>query len=112
MGWDFLGRGLSDIGNKAWGIAKLAVPGYAVFEAGKWATTTLWKSGVEWAEGKLDTALANLQIDLALPISPWLSKANSIIPIEEAFHYFVTYLGIASLVLGIKWARNLIPTMS
>jgi len=112
MAWDWLGRAVSDFGDKIWKIGKMAVPGYAIFEVGKWLVGTFWKSGVEWAEGKIDAAVQSLQVDLALPVSPWLSKVNSIIPVEEAFHYLVLYLGIASLVLGIKWTRNLIPGWS
>lgn len=109
MGWDFLGRGLSDLGSKLWSTAKLAVPAYAIFEFLRWLVTSLFTSSVDWAMAKVDSVIANLQVDLAIPASPWISKVNSVFPLEEAFHYLLLYLGIASAIIGIKWFRNLVP---
>ena len=112
MAWDWMGRGLSDIGEKIWKVAKLIVPVFGVFEMLRWLVTSFWKGTVQWATNKIDAAMGSLSVDLALPVTPWLQKINSVVPIEEAWHYLILYLGIASAVVGIKWCRNLIPGFS
>jgi hypothetical protein len=112
MAWDWLGSAVSDIGAKIWKIAKLAVPLFGILEGVRWLVNTFWKSTVDWAQNKIDTAMGSLAVDLALPVSPWIAKINSIIPLEEMWHYLLVYLGIASAAVGIKWCRNLIPGFS
>jgi hypothetical protein len=110
--WQWLGAGVSDIGSKFWKLLKIGCPLLGVLEFARWGVQGLWKGTVDWGMAKIDSAIASLNIDLALPLSPWLAKANSIFPIEEAVHYLVLYLGIASIVVGVKWMRNLVPGAS
>ena len=112
---------LADVAGKLWSVGRLLIPGVAIFELVSWGFSTLWSLLSNYVQSKIDLFwnLIKSQIDvLGVDLTPsgeflgFLAKANSVVPLSEMWSYFLLYLGVASVVLGVKWARNLIPTIS
>jgi|GEM_PF-5569497 len=110
-----------EITNKLWNLGKLAVPGVALYEFISYLIESVFGKFRDWVLGliegfqqKIIEQFTALQIDLAPPpeFAAFISKANVIVPLTEMWHFFLLYLGFASVVMGIKWARNLIPGVS
>ena len=112
---------LGNIQEKIFQFAKLMVPGVGLF----WMVKTLWQGFWNWLGdwfgglvadllAKINGQLAVLGVDLT-PTSEcaaFIGKANTIVPLDEAWRYILLYLAFASVVVGVKWTRNLIPGMS
>ena len=112
---------LREIAGKLWNVGKLAVPGVAVFSFITWLFSGLIEvvknyisAQVDLVWGKILAQMEVLRVDLVPPpeFMSFIAKANVIVPLDEIWKYFLLYLGVASVVLGVKWVRNLIPGMT
>ena len=112
---------LREIALKLWQFGKLAIPGVAALEATRWLIPKLFGGIKDWLLGLWESAKArileqyeSLDVDLAPPpeFAAWVAKINVIIPLSEMWFYLLLYLAIASVLVGIKWLRNLIPSWS
>ena len=103
-----------DIGDKLFSIGKFLVPGLALLELVQHLVSKWWGDLMADWSIKLATSIGTLSVDLAPPadVMLWIARFNSVVPLSEAWGYTIKYLAIASAVLGVKWARNLIPGMS
>lgn len=103
-----------DLLNKIASIGKALIPSLAIFEVLRRLLGEWWQGLMDSLEAKFNAALGMLSVDLAPPavIMSWIAKVNVVVPLSEAWQYFLSYLAIASVVLGIKWMRNLVPGAS
>lgn len=107
-----------EIVGKLFSIGKLLIPGIAIFELITYLLTTVLSfvkdwfiSGVNAIKLRILEQVDTLGVDLT-PSSEFaavISKINVVVPLSEMWHFFLLYLGFASVVVGVKWARNLIP---
>ncbi|MEY4569097.1 MAG: hypothetical protein RLZZ398_536 [Verrucomicrobiota bacterium] len=109
---------LREICGKLWNVGKLAVPGVALFSFIEWLFSALIEfvknyvgSQIDLVWGKVLAQMEVLRVDLVPSgeFAGFIAKANVIVPLDEMWRFFLLYLGVASVVLGVKWARNLIP---
>lgn len=112
---------LKEIALKVWQVGRLAVPGVAVLEGFRLLFGLIgskvadwWHGLVEHVKGLIAAQLDTLGVDLAPPevLVEMIAKVNVLIPLSEAWGYFLLYLGVASVLVGIKWLRNLLPSFS
>lgn len=103
-----------DIGDKLWGIGKQLVAGVSIFEIIRRLFSEWFFGLIDELKAKIDAVMHTLGVDLAPPpeVSVWISKINVIVPLSEMWGYFLLYLAVASVILGVKWARNLIPGLA
>jgi hypothetical protein len=112
---------LAEIAVKLFGIGKLLVPILAVVEFFRWifkgVFIRLWQWLIDkgmslW--GMVEDYASSLEVDLAIPpeFAVIAAKVNTVFPLDEFVRYFLLYLGLASVVLVVKWGRNLIPSFS
>lgn len=100
--------------DKIWNIGKALVPGIASLEMLRALLADWWGGIMDDFKAKVAAQLGTLMVDLApsTEVASLISKANVVVPLSEMWHYLLLYLAIASTVLGVKWARNLIPGIS
>jgi hypothetical protein len=114
-------RRLFDIGEKLVSVGKFLIPGVAIFTLLKNVFASFWEMLGDWFEEKIlffltaiKDQIATLGVDLTPPplFQEFIGKANTIVPLDEAWKLLLIYLAFASVVMGIKWGRNLIPGMT
>lgn len=119
--WENILSKLHEIGEKITSIAKVSVPIFALLAFFKWIFGGFVDMVTEWFNGfmtnlvaKVTTQLDVIGVDLAPgpEFQAFISKANTIVPLQELVHYVILYLGFASVVVGVKWSRNLVPGFS
>lgn len=109
---------LKEIADKLWSIGKFLIPVYGMFELLRVLFSRLlgllkdWVS--EWIAriwGLVKEQMAALEVDLTPgpAFQSMIAKLNVVVPLEEMWFYLLAYLGVASVVLGVKWMRNLVP---
>jgi hypothetical protein len=112
---------LFEIGEKLTSFARFLIPGVALFYLLKIVFKGFWEFVTEWFDGlildlltKVKDAMLNLGVDLtpSAEFQAFIAKANSVVPLDEAWRLILVYLAFASVVMGVKWTRNLIPGMS
>lgn len=109
---------LSEIAVKIFDLAKYLIPLVAIFEFFRVLFSKFTDLILKWINARLDQVwnlvkgqMEALSVDLSpgSEFSSWIAKINVVIPLSEMWHYFLLYLGVASVVLGVKWMRNLVP---
>lgn len=109
---------LREIVGKLVSMGPIAAGGLMVFEFFRWLFSGLIDMLVTWVTAKIDLfwglvqqQMAVLGVDLTpgTEFAAIISKANVILPLDEAWHYTLLLLGVYSVLVGVKWARNLIP---
>lgn len=112
---------LREIAGKLWTVGKLAIPGVALYELFAWVFSAFIELGKNYVTAQFDKIwlkilgqMEVLRVDLAptSEFSAFIAKANVVVPLSEMWHFFLLYLGVASVVLGVKWVRNLIPGLA
>lgn len=112
---------LFEIGEKLVHNARYMIPAVGLFYLLRDLWIYFWNLLGEWLEGiiedflgKVLEAIGTLGIDLTPPPAflAFIAKANSVVPLDEAWRLLVVYLAFASVVMGVKWSRNLTPGMS
>ena len=112
---------LYEIGEKIFSLGKFLVPVFGILWFFKSVFVLITDLVSEWIQGwidlfmgQLNTGLANLGVDLtpSTQVLSFIAKANVIVPLDEAWRLLLNFLVFASVVVGIKWGRNLVPGMS
>ena len=112
---------LYEIGEKIFSLGKFLVPVFGILWFFKSVFVLITDLVAEWVQGwidlfmgQLNTGLANLGVDLtpSTQVLSFIAKANVIVPLDEAWRLLLVFLAFASVVVGIKWGRNLLPGMS
>ena len=103
---------------KIWEVGKLITPFYALWILIEALFNMLFVNLKGWFlgvvaefQGKVAAQLDVMGVDLTPPPAflAFVAKVNFVVPLEEMWNYFLLYLAFASVVVGVKWARNLIP---
>lgn len=109
---------LKEFAAKIYAIGKLLVPLWAIWEFIKALFSTVLSIVKDWFLEKVALVVQAVKEQaevLGVDLTPtgefatFIAKANVVVPLEEAWHYFLLWLGWASFLVGIKWLRNLVP---
>ena len=109
---------LTEIGEKLTVLGFQAAGALGLFELIRWLFSGVIKLFTDWFNEKIDLVwgliedqFAVLAVDMApgSQFAAMISKANAVVPLDEAWRYMLLYLSFYSVVVGVKWTRNLIP---
>lgn len=115
---DWIKGKIEEVITKLWNIAKFCVPILAIWEflshffKGAIEIAKVWLIGrIEFVKAIVEDQLSELGVSLEPPaeLVAIVAKINVLVPLEEAWSYFLTFLAFASVVVGVKWTRNLTP---